>query len=108
MARYARQSLYSEGITFEPDRGNKKYIALIPQDNGKVKKVKFGSKYSAQYRDTVPLDLGGGIYSMFDHNDKKRRDAYHKRHGNIKLKDGSLAFRKKFSPSWFSWYFLWS
>lgn len=77
-------------------RRNKKYDAiLIDDETKKIKYVPFGDKRYEQYRDAVPLKL----YSHLDHNDENRRWKYRQRHKHT--------YHKKFSPSWFSWYFLW-
>jgi hypothetical protein len=62
-------------IGFERGKGNKKYNAIIVE-NGIIKKVPFGDKRYAHYRDDVPLNL----YSHLNHLDKKRRLNYYKRH----------------------------
>ena len=55
---------------------NKKYMVYVKGDNGKPKLLHY-----PQFRDKL------GHYSHLDHNDKKRRDAYYKRHGPAKSKD---------------------
>jgi hypothetical protein len=70
---------------------NKKYEAVFP--NGRM--VRFGDARYQQYKDKAL-----GIYSHLDHNDKKRKDNYKARHH----KD----IKKKYSPGWFSYNFLWS
>lgn len=78
-------------------KGNHKYTAVL--DSGK--KVKFGDKRYEHFKDKI------GFFSDLDHNDKKRRKNYRARHGAIKLKDGTLAVNKKYSPAWFSYNYLW-
>jgi hypothetical protein len=65
--------------------------------------VSFGNREYQQYRDKTPLKL----YSNLDHNDKKRRRNYRKRHMGVKLKDGTPAYQVKYSPSWLSLRYLW-
>lgn len=85
---------------------NKKYTAVLP--NGE--NVHFGDARYEQYYDSVPVSLGGGLWSHKNHLDKYRRDMYRKRHG---ASGRSLASRAsgrhkiKYSPAWFSYHFLW-
>jgi hypothetical protein len=92
-----------KGIYFIKGNKPKKYIAKLP--NGK--NVSFGAQGYEQYKDLVPKRLGGGIYTKYNHLDRKRRDAYRKRHGAIITKSGKLAINIKYSPAWFSYHFLW-
>lgn len=92
-----------KGIRFIKGPGYKKYTAVLP--NGK--KVSFGDKRYQHYKDNVPTSLGGGLYASKNHNDKKRRDSYRARHGALRCKDQSLCKDQKYSPAWFSYYFLW-
>jgi hypothetical protein len=96
-----------KGTKFKKGKGNYKYTAVIPLKDGKTKTVNFGHKKYEHYRDTVPKRMGGGIWSHKDHLNTKRRKNYRARHGGIKLKNGKPAYRKKFSPAWFSYYYLW-
>ena len=80
-------------------RKGKKYMSRTP--SGKL--IHWGALGMAHYRDSTPLKL----YSHLDHNDKKRRDRYRARHKEIKLKDGTPAYKNKESPSWWSWTYLW-
>lgn len=84
---------------------NKKYRAYVDIGGvGNPKIVDFGSAYHKHYRDQTGL----GLWSHFDHGDDKRRENYRKRHGKIMNKtEGKLAHKVKFSPSWFSWHYLW-
>ena len=75
---------------------NYKYTAII-----KDKKVNFGDKRYEHYHDKI------GLYSHLDHNDKKRRANYRKRHSAILTKDGKKAISIKYSPAWFSYRYLW-
>lgn len=95
----------------ESDKVNKKYKATIkkefwnkehPKDivnNDKI--IYFGAKGYQQYHDQF------GIFSEYDHFDEKRRQNYKKRHGAVKRGDGTLAVDYKYSPAWFSYYYLW-
>ena len=80
-------------------REGKKYMAKTPSG----KWVHFGSKSHQQYKDIT----GIGLYSHLDHLDTKRRIAYRKRHGGIKLKSGKLAVLDPESSAFYSWRFLW-
>lgn len=78
-------------------RKDKKYDAVFA--DGRV--VSFGGlrgdgKPYAQYKDRTPLKA----YSAYDHNDKKRRNAYYARHGIINND-------KPYTADWFSKTFLW-
>jgi hypothetical protein len=61
-------------------RKEKKYMVLTK--NGIVH---FGARGMGQFRDKL------GHYSHLDHNDKKRRENYYKRHGERNLKDKERA-----------------
>jgi len=100
------------GVDIEPmENGNKKYKAIIDKKvwnkehpNDKVDKDKviyFGAKGYQQYEDKF------GYYSDKNHYDEKRRQNYQNRHGKIKRKDGTLAYKYKYSPAWFSYNYLW-
>ena len=80
-----------------------KYTAILKDG----KKVHFGHQDYEHYKDTVPKKLGGGLWSNRDHLDTKRRTNYRKRHAAIKTKDGKYAYRVKYTPSWFSYHYLW-
>jgi len=95
-----------KGTKFIKGPKGKKYTAIIPTKTG-TKRVSFGSVGYAQYRDSVPKSMGGGKYSHLDHLDKKRRNRYRKRHGKIKLKDGTFAYKKKYTPAYLSYNLLW-
>ena len=83
-------------IKFEKGPGNKKYTAILSDG----KRVNFGDKRYQQYHDKI------GMYSHLDHNDPKRREAYRARHSKI-LSNGTPAYKKKYSSSWFSYNYLW-
>lgn len=96
LSQEARDHL--DGIDhFEPGTGKHKYAAVLKTG----KKVQFGHIDYQQYRDSVPVEMGGGLYSDKDHYDEDRRERYKKRHG-------AQGYQKNlYSPSWFSWNFLW-
>jgi hypothetical protein len=81
----------------------KKYKAILP--NGKS--VMFGARDYQQYKDSVPEAQGGGKWSHLDHKDEKRLKNYQARHGGVLTKEGKKAISVKYSPAWFSYYFLW-
>jgi hypothetical protein len=91
------------GTKFVKGSGRYKYTAIMPDG----KRVHFGHRDYQHYKDSVPKRLGGGLWSHKDHGDKKRRENYRKRHGGVKTKSGGKAINKKYSPSWFSYHFLW-
>jgi hypothetical protein len=82
---------------------NKKYRVDITKDSEDIRTVDFGDTRYQHYKDTTPLKL----YSDLDHKDTTRRDNYRKRHSQIKLKDGRLSYKVKFTPAWFSYNYLW-
>lgn len=90
-------------VKYVKGKGDYKYTAILSDG----KRVNFGNKHYQHYKDSVPKNLGGGIWSSKDHNDKKRRAAYRKRHSKIKLKDGRYSYQVKYTPAWFSYYYLW-
>ena len=92
-----------KGIKFVRGPGKYKYTAILP--NGR--RVNFGDKSYEQYRDSVPRSQGGGLYSSKDHKNQARRKNYRTRHGGVRTKSGSAAFKRKYSPSWFSYNLLW-
>lgn len=83
-------------------RATKKYMVKVGD-----KWIHFGAIVNMvpmqQFKDSTGL----GLYSKYDHGDKKRRDAYRARHKAIKLKDGTLAYKNKNSASYWSYNFLW-
>ena len=96
-------------IKFIKGRGDKKYSSIIPpiKKFPRWKRVSFGHKSYEQFKDSVTKKLGGGLWSHKNHGDKKRRSNYRKRHGGMKCKNGDICYKIKYSPSWFSYYFLW-
>lgn len=83
--------------------GRYKYTAILKNGH----RVNFGHKAYEHYKDSVPVELGGGLWSKKDHNDLKRRANYRKRHEGVLTKTGTPAFKVKLSPSWFSYHYLW-
>ena len=81
------------------DRPEKKYVAIF--SNGR--RVYFGTAQYAQYKDKTPLKK----YSHMDHLDKNRRTRYRARHEKILTKSGKPAFKIPYTPSWFSYKYLW-
>ena len=78
-------------------RKNKMYDALIiNKKTGKIKKISFGDNTMGNYRDKTGLNL----YPHLIHGDKKRRALFHARHKGF-IREGY------YSPSFFSYYFLW-
>ena len=57
-------------------RKHKKYMVLTK--NGVIH---FGDNRYEQFKDKI------GLYSYLDHNDKKRKELYYKRHGNRDIKN---------------------
>ena len=92
-----------KGTIIERGTGNNKYKVTIPAYGERSKiTVQFGDKRYEQYKDTLK-----GWYSNLDHNDKKRRAVYRKRHEAIKTKDGTPAYKVRYSPAYMSYHFLW-
>jgi len=89
------------GIRFIEGPGAKKYTAILP--NGK--KVNFGDRNYEQYEDSVPIALGGGLWSHKDHKDPIRRKNYRTRHGGMRCKNGDQCIAREYTPAWFSYYF---
>ena len=54
----------------------------------------------------INFGLKGGS-TFIDHRDEKKRKAWRARHSKIKLKDGSLAYRNKKQPAYWSYHLLW-
>jgi hypothetical protein len=77
----------------------KKYAAKTPSGRW----VHFGDTRYQHYNDITGL----GLYSHLNHLDPKRRIAYRKRHGAIKLKTGKLAVLDPEQSAYYSWRFLW-
>lgn len=90
-------------IYFVKGTGNYKYTAILP--NGTH--INFGNKNYQHYKDKVPKNLGGGLWTNLNHLDKERRRNYRLRHSSILTKDGKRAIDVLYSPAWFSYHFLW-
>jgi hypothetical protein len=84
-------------------RVNKKYMVRTP----KGKLIHFGAivngKPMGQFKDSTGL----GLYSKYDHLDKKRRASYRARHKEIKLKNGKPAYLDKEQAAYYAWHLLW-
>lgn len=66
-----------------------------------------GKKYYVIYKGKI-IHFGAEGYSDFlEHKDKERRDRYRKRHAAILKKDGTPAYKDKFSPAYWSYFVLW-
>ena len=88
-------------ITFKftkSNRKDKKYMAILSDS----RIVHFGASGYQQYEDKTGLDL----YKNYNHQDKKRRMNYRNRHKKI-LTGNKPSYLIKYSPSWFSWHYLW-
>lgn len=96
-----------KGTKFKRGSGRYKYTVVMPQSNGRTKTVHFGHRDYEHYKDSVPKSMGGGIWSHKDHGNKERRKNYRSRHGGVLNKDGKPAYKKKFTPAWFSYHYLW-
>jgi hypothetical protein len=83
--------------------GRYKYTAIMKDGH----RVNFGHRDYQQYHDSVPVSLGGGKWIRKDHKDPVRRLNYRKRHAKILTSSGKPAYKVKYSPSWFSYYYLW-
>ena len=79
-------------LKFYAGTGKKKYKVQIIEKGKKTKTVQFGAKGYSQFKDTTPLKL----YSKLDHNDKKRKANYFKRHKINYPKYSSDFFSKKY------------
>ena len=88
---------------FVKGSGNKKYTAIMRDGS----KVHFGDSRYQHYKDNVPKSMGGGIWKSKDHGDTIRRKSYRSRHSGVKTKTGKNAYKVKYSPSWFSYHYLW-
>ena len=93
-----------KGIKFQKGPGKKKYTAILPDG----RRVHFGHRDYEHYKDSVPTRMGGGIWSHKNHLDKTRRRNYRNRHGGMMCKkQQKKCISIKYSPAWFSYYFLW-
>lgn len=87
-ARKRAKELGIEGKISLSDRPNKKLKIITP--SGKT--VHFGLK---------------GSQTFLEGATKEKRKSYQARHSKIKLKDGRLAYKVKYTPSYLSWWILW-
>ena len=54
------------------------------------------------------INFGGQTNNTFiDHGDTKKRDAWRKRHSQIKIKNGQFAYLVKSQPEYYSFNLLW-
>ena len=84
-------------------RKDKKYMVRTP----KGKLIHFGAIVNGKPMEHYKDSTGLGLYSKYDHGDKKRRDKYRARHSKIFLKDGSPAYKDKEQSAYYSWVYLW-
>ena len=78
---------------FKSKRKYKKYSVYVLKD-GKRRLIHFGDTRYQHFKDRI------GHYSHLDHNDKKRRENYYKRHKEKNIKDKSR-------PKYWSHKILW-
>ena len=91
-------------IRFILGSGKHKYTAILPTGQH----VSFGHVDYEHYKDSVPKSHGGGLWSHKDHGDLTRRKQYRTRHGAILCKaTNRQCITIRYSPAWFSYYFLW-
>lgn len=83
--------------------GRYKYTAILKNGH----KVNFGHRDYQHYKDSVPVELGGGKWTSKNHLDIARRKNYRTRHAGVLTKNGKPAYKVKYSPSWFSYHYLW-
>lgn len=88
-----------DGIEFRKStRDGKKYMA---RKVGTKKWVHFGQRGAPQFHDRI------GEYSDSDHHNSLRRKRYRDRHKAILTSSGKPAYRIKYSPAYYSYYYLW-
>ena len=90
-----------------PKSGYKKYTALVPLGNGKIKRVSFGDRRYQHYLDRTPRSMGGGKWSSKNHKDKQRRSNYRSRASGQRCSGGRRCIDVRYSPACFSYYYLW-
>jgi hypothetical protein len=95
--------LISKNIKFIKGSGTHKYTAILPDG----RRVHFGHVDYQHYKDSVPVAQGGGVWKHLNHLDPKRRKNYRTRHAGMVCKNGVQCISIKYSPAWFSYYFLW-
>ncbi len=66
-----------------------KYYVYVKSSKGNPKKIGFGDKNYGQFKDKL------GHYKSLDHNDKKRKELYYKRHGKATSKDSAKYWSHK-------------
>ena len=77
---------------------DKKYNAVLKHiSTGRTKKIPFGARGYAQYKDSTGLKL----YSSQDHLDEERKKRYQQRH------KGEGNSTRKYSAGYFSYWYLW-
>ena len=85
------------------NKADKKYTAVLQKKtktkDGVIKYIHFGGVKPNGYPYDQYEDKVLGLYSEYNHKDKKRRSAYRKRH--------SSDINKPYSASWFSLKYLW-
>jgi len=89
-------------IFTKSNRKNKKYRVDFDY-GGKHHTIHFGDINYEQYKDSTGL----GLYSYLNHNDKNRRNAYRKRAGNIRDKNGKLTVSNPLSSNYWAYRYLW-
>ena len=85
------------GFEISKKKGKMYNAILINNKNDKIKEMAFGSKNYENFSDLTGLDA----YPHLIHGDEKRKKSYRARHKGF-LKKGF------YSPSFFSYAFLWS
>lgn len=90
------KTFQGEKFTFVKSKLKDKKYSVIVGD----RVVHFGSRLNQQYEDKI------GMYDYLDHHDYKKRKNFQSRMSKIMI-DCEPAYRKKYSPLWFSWHFLW-
>ena len=117
---FNKEELFNELLNVEFIPGSLtskyKYEARIPKDiwnkwrpdqplkRNDYRVVKFGASGYEQYKDLI------GVWSNFDHKDKKRRSNYRARHSKIMINiDGKdyESYLVPFTSEFFSYWFLW-
>lgn len=96
------------GLTFKRGsrKRHKKYKAVFKDKSV----VEFGDTRYEHYKDSVPKKLGGGLWVHKNHLDEVRRKRYRARHSGMECMRNGKTVRcidVKYSPAWFSYYFLW-
>ena len=73
--------------------GKHKYVAILQDGNGYVRRVPFGDINYGHYHDRL------GAYANLDHFDDERRRSFDRRHAHNT--------QHKFSSAWFAKHILW-